>query len=96
MTTATYEVPSPLERLMNDQRVRIGGLIAGALVIVVSLVVGNLAQEPSRARATKAVAVLPEQPLNLPVLRHWPYETPKPAIVQTVRAPAAKAVRRGR
>ncbi len=96
MTTATYEVPSPLERLLADQRVRIGGLIAGALVILVSLIVGNLAQEPSRSRATRAVAVLPEQPLNVPVLRSWPYARETPAIVQTVRAPGAKVVRRGR
>lgn len=96
MTTATYEVPSPLERLVNDQRVRIGGLIGGALVILISLIAGNLAQEPSRARATKAVAVLPDVPLNVPIMRQWPYPQAKSPAVQTVRAPAAKAVRRGR
>lgn len=97
-TTETFALPSPLERFMADQRVRIGGLIGGALVILISLIAGNLAQEPSRSRATKAVAVLPETPLNVPILRQWPYPQAKSSVqaVQTVRAPAAKAVRRGR
>ena len=34
--------------------------------------------------------------LNVPVLRSWPYAQQTPAIVQTVRAPGAKVVRRGR
>ncbi len=87
MTTQTFDVPSPLERLVTDRRVVIGALIAGALIIISSLVVVNVSQAPSRARALKSVAVLPDAPLNIPIMRQWPYPAPK---VETVRAPGAK------
>ncbi len=92
MSTQTFDVPSPLERLMNDRRIVIGALIAGALIILSSLAVVNVSQAPSRARALKSVAVLPAAPLNIPIMRQWPYPAPKveTAKVQTVRAPGAK------
>ncbi|MDP3157216.1 MAG: hypothetical protein Q8N23_31380 [Archangium sp.] len=89
MTTQTFDVPSPLERLVTDRRVVIGALIAGALIIICSLVVANFSQAPSRARALKSVAVLPDAPLNIPIMRQWPYPAPK---VETVRAPGGKVV----
>jgi uncharacterized membrane protein len=98
MTTETFDVPSPLERLMNDSRVRIGGLIGGALVIVLSFIVVNVSNTPTQSRATKSVAVLPDAPLNIPIMRQWPYPVQKAGassgVVQTVRAPGAKAVKR--
>lgn len=94
MSTQTFEVPSPLERLIADPRVRIGGLIAGALVMLISVIVGNVANAPSRSRAIKAVAVLPDAPLNIPIIRSWPYP-PAPKAV-TVTAPGAKVVKTAR
>lgn len=91
MTTQTFDVPSPLERLINDRRIVIGALIAGALIIISSLIVVNVSQAPSRASALKSVAVLPAAPLNIPIMRQWPYPAPK---VETARAPGAKAVKR--
>jgi hypothetical protein len=98
MTTETFAVPSPLERLINDTRVRIGGLIGGALVILVSLIVVNVSNAPSRSRATKSVAVLPAAPLDIPIMRQWPYPAPAPktqAGTQVTRAAGSKPVKRG-
>ncbi len=96
MSTQTFDVPSPLERLLNDRRVVIGALIAGALIIISSLVVVNVSQAPSRARALRPVAVLPAAPLNIPLMRQWPYPAPKAETVkvQKVRAAGAKASKR--
>ncbi len=69
----TFDIGSQLERLMNDRRVRIGGLIAGALVIFSSVIVVNVSNEPSKAKVLKSVAVLPPSPLNIPIMRSWPY-----------------------
>lgn len=99
MATQTFDIGSPLERLMNDQRVRIGGAIAGALIILTSMIVVNVSNEPSRSKATRAVAVLPDVPLNIPILRYWPYpETRRVEATKSVssmRAPAGKAAKRG-
>ncbi|MDP1830198.1 MAG: hypothetical protein Q8L48_43440 [Archangium sp.] len=102
MATQTFDLGSSLERLMNDRRVRIGGLIAGSLVILTSMIVVNVSNGPSRSKATKAVAVLPDVPLNIPILRYWPYpETRRveAAAASTtrvsVRAPGARAAKRG-
>ena len=96
MSTQTFDVPSPLERLMNDRRVVIGALITGALIIISSLVVVNVSQVPSRARALRPVTVLPAAPLNIPLMRQWPYPAPKAETVkvQKVRAAGAKASKR--
>ena len=91
MSTHTFEMPSRLETLMNDQRVRIGALIAGAVVIFTSVVVVNVSNGPSRSKHTKAVAVLPDAPLNIPILRQWPYPHVRHVeATVTVRAPASK------
>jgi len=77
---------------MNDSRVRIGGAIVGGLIIVVSLVVGHLAQTPSHA--SKPVAVLPEYPLNVPMVRRLPAPEPKKGDVVTARAAGKETKRR--
>lgn len=71
MNTPTFDIGSQLERLVNDQRVRIGGLIAGALVIAVSFGAVNISHAPKRA--TKAVLLAPEVSPNIPIIRYWPY-----------------------
>lgn len=97
MSTHTFDFGSQLERMMSNRRVRIGGLIGGALVIMSSLIVVNVSNAPSRSRATKSVAVLPDSPLNIPIMRQWPYPQASAAATATVtvRAPGAKAVKRG-
>lgn len=92
MATHTFDIGSPLERLLNDRRVRIGGLIGGALVIVSSMIVVNVSNAPSTHKALKSVAVLPAAPLNIPIMRSWPY--PETRRVETVSAPGAKVVKR--
>ena len=92
MSTHTFEMPSRLETLMNDRRVRMGGLIAGAVVILTSIAVVNISNGPSRSKQTQAVAVLPDAPLNIPMLRQWPYPDSRQAAAVTVRAPASKVV----
>ena len=92
MSTHTFEVPGRLEILMNDRRVRMGGLIAGVLVIFTSIAVVNISNAPSRSKHTRAVAVLPDAPLNSPILRQWPYPDSRHVAAATVavRAPASK------
>lgn len=92
MTTNTFDVGSSLDRLVNDSRVRIWAGIAGALVIVISFIVVSVANEPSKSRHLKSVAVLPDAPLNIPIMRSWPY--PDSRKVQSVRAPAARTTKR--
>ncbi len=71
----TLSITSTLERLMNDSRVRIGAAIVGALVIGTSMIVVNVSQRP--VRSAKTVAVLPEYPLNIPMVRQLPPPQPK-------------------
>lgn len=92
MATETFDIGSPLERLLNDRRVRIGGLVAGVLVILISLIVVNVAHAPSTHKALKSVAVLPDRPLNIPIMRSWPY--PETRRVESVSAPGAKVMKR--
>ncbi len=92
MATQTFDIGTPLERLMNDTRVRIGAAIAGAVIIFSSVVVVNVANTPSKHKALKSVAVLPDVPLNIPIMRSWPY--PETRRVESVSAPGAKAVKR--
>lgn len=91
MATQTFDLGSPLERLMNDSRVRIGGVIAGALVILTSMIVVNVSNGPSTSKHTRAVAVLPDVPLNIPILRYWPYPDQRP--VAAAVAPGSKIVK---
>lgn len=91
MSTTTFDFGNQLESLMNDRRVRIGGLIAGAVIIATSLIVANVSNDPSYARRTRSVAVLPDSPLNIPIMRQWPYSDARKVAAVTVRAPGAKA-----
>ena len=94
MSSHTFDPGSHLERLMNDRRVVIGALIAGALVILGSLIVVNVSSGPSTSKHTRAVAVLPDVPLKIPILRYWPYPDPRPAAAAvTVIAPGSKVVK---
>ena len=90
MSTTTFDFGRQLERLMNDRRVRIGGLIAGAVIIATSVIVANVSNNPS-ARA-RSVAVLPDSPVNVPIMRQWPYARNVEAV--TVRVPGARAAKR--
>ena len=94
MSTKTFDFGSQLERLMNDRRVRIAGLIAGAVIISTSLIVANVANDPANARSSKSIAVLPAAPLNIPIIRQWPYAPARKVEAVTVRAPASKPARR--
>ena len=94
MSTTTFDFGSQLESLMNDRRVRIGGLIAGAVIIATSMIVANVANDPSYARSTKSVAVLPDSPLNIPIMRQWPYAPARKVEAVSVRASASKPAKR--
>ena len=94
MSTKTFDFGSQLERLMNDRRIRIAGLIAGAVIISTSLIVANVANDPANARSTKTIAVLPDSPLNIPIIRQWPYAHARQVEAVTVRAPASKPAKR--
>jgi hypothetical protein len=87
MSTHTFDIGTQLERFTNDRRVRIAGLIAGVVVIATSMIVVDIANAPSTVKATKSVA-LPDAPLNIPIMRHWPYSGA--GKVESVRAPASK------
>lgn len=94
MSSHTFDAGSHLERLLNDRRVVIGGLIAGAMIVVGSLIVVNVSARPSTSKHTRAVAVLPDVPLNIPILRYWPYPDARPAAAAvTVIAPGSKVVK---
>lgn len=87
-----HDLSIAFERFMNDRRVRIGGAIVGGLIIVVSLVVGNLAQTP--VHTTKPVAVLPEYPLNIPMFRQLPAPQPKKGDVVSARTTGRETTKR--
>jgi hypothetical protein len=55
-----------LEKLVADPRVRIAGPGLAAVMVIGFLVMGTVAQTP--VRATKTVSVLPDQPLDIPML----------------------------
>ncbi len=55
-----------LEKLISDPRVRIAGPGLAALMVIGFLVMGTVAQQPMHS--TKTVSVLPEQPLDIPML----------------------------
>jgi hypothetical protein len=83
-----------LERLMNDTRVRIGAAGVGGLIIVTSLIVANACQAP--VRLAKVAAVLPEYPLNLPMVRRLqPPEPKKVKLVSSLKRVESKQGPRG-
>ena len=89
MSSHTNDFGSKLERLLNDRRVRIGGAIAGAVVIVTSLIAVNITHTPPRSKYVEA-SVSP----NLPIMRYLPYPEPRKGdVVVSVRAPGSKPAR---
>lgn len=52
---------------MSDDRVRMGGAILAAVLTLGFLVMGNVSSS-HHAKALKPVSVLPEQPLDIPVM----------------------------
>ena len=88
MSSHTNDFGSMLERLLNDRRVRIGGAIAGAVVIGASLIAVNITHTPPRSKYVEA-SVSP----NLPIMRYLPDPEPRKGdvVYSTVRAPGSKA-----
>jgi hypothetical protein len=88
------DLSNTLERLMNDTRVRIGAAVVGGLIIVTSLIVANECQAP--VRLAKVAAVLPEYPLNLPMVRRLPPPEPKKGdVVSSLKRVESKKGLRG-
>jgi hypothetical protein len=79
------DLNNTLDRLMNDTRVRIGAAVVGGLIVIISLIVGNACQTPVRV---KSAAVLPEYPINLPMVRRLPGPEPKKGEVVSTRKTA--------
>jgi hypothetical protein len=78
MSNRTFDVGSLLERLVEDRRFQIGGLVLAALVFGGSLAAGHMDVGPKQKR--KAVVTAPEVSPNVPIIRFWPY--PNPAVVE--------------
>jgi hypothetical protein len=58
---------SRLERFIDDPRVRIAGPVVALMLTAIFLIVGNVAGSSS-GYSSKTVSVLPDQPLNIPVM----------------------------
>lgn len=93
-----------IEKLVADPRVRIAGPALAAVLVVGFLVMGTMAREPVRKRSTP-VSVLPERPLDIPMMGHrtqtvsgidailaWQQPAPKPAAKAKPASAKAKPV----
>jgi hypothetical protein len=88
-----------IEKFVADPRVRIAGPALAALLVVGFLVMGTMAREPVRS-SSKPVSVLPERPLDIPLMGRsqtvsgvdailaWQQPTPKPAATKAKPAGA--------
>ena len=77
MSSSSFDIGNTLERLFSNRRVVIGGLSVGGLIVVCSLALGTF----GAPRHRKSVAVLPDAPLNVPILRQLPYPEPRKTVV---------------
>lgn len=59
------------EALMDDKRVRVVGIAASALILAISM--GMLVAAKSPMRPIVTGKVLPDAPVNVPMLRSMPY-----------------------
>lgn len=73
----TSDLGSVVERLLSDRRVVMGGLIAGGVIMLGSLALGAYGGPTRSSRET--VSVLPETPLNIPIIRQLPQPQPRKA-----------------
>lgn len=93
-----------IEKFVADPRVRIAGPVFAALLVVGFLVMGTVSRTSART-ASKPVSVLPDRPLDIPMMGRqetvsgidailaWQKPTPKPAATKAKpAAPKAKAV----
>ncbi|MFO0594666.1 MAG: hypothetical protein U0228_05165 [Myxococcaceae bacterium] len=95
-----------LSNLIDDPRVRIAGPLFAAVLCIGFLVMGSVAQDSTRH--TKTVSVLPDQPLNIPMLGRtetmsgadailaWKQPAPKPGQPQTVNGAASQVDPKGK
>ena len=82
--------PTALEALLYDRRAHIAGGIVGAVVLAVSL--GFFAAAHSPHHFKPLAAHLPEQPLNIPIMR----SLPEPIELKGERAARPNVVAPGR
>lgn len=79
-------LPDSLEQLLNDKRFKIAAGVCGAVILLVSMVLLGLSSGPMHKASTRVVAVLPEVPYNIPILRSLP--EPQPMVQKAGRTVA--------